>query len=97
MEAIIKFIFTHGLKYYAGALLLAVIILYVVYWIRLSRKRKLYEEKYKRLAFFVDYSLTNEMTKKAIEAKFKELWQFGCRNKEKLQVLEQTFYKKFSK
>lgn len=89
--------FSHGIELLIAALLLEFVIIYFVYWLGGRQYRKDYEKAYKYLKFFVEHSVVNASTKKAIKEKFDEISMYSCKNYEKLQVLEKAFIQKFAK
>jgi hypothetical protein len=60
-----------------------------------SDVRCLYERKYRWLEDAVKYSLVNHVNYKNIKIAFAEIYEFECKDDEKLSVLEAEFYLKF--
>ena len=57
--------------------------------------RCLYEKKFRWLEDAVKYSLVNHVNYKNIKIAFAEIYEFECKDDEKLSVLEAEFYIKF--
>jgi hypothetical protein len=81
---LLKFTLLHSAELITAGLLLAFIVLYFCYWLGDRQTKKEYQKKYDKLVWNIEY-FPDEISK------------FSCKNYEKLQVLEQNFYKKFGK
>ena len=90
----LKLIF--GLYIFGASALFAALCVLAVYALGTKRKEIEYERDYELLEMYVQYAIICEPSRKFIKSKFQEIAKYKCKNNEKLQVLEQNFYKRFA-
>jgi hypothetical protein len=86
-------------QFILGLLVLFFIGLWGYYKIKDRQAKKMkwkYNCDYATAVFMVEYSIVDKPGFKTIQEKFDELWKSPYCNKERCQVLEQQFYKKFA-
>lgn len=96
MVTILQFKLIHGIVLFGASIVMAVLLILVIYLLGTKKEELEYEIKYDRLVFYVNNSIVSEPGKKFIQSKFEDISRYRCCNREKLQVLEQQFYKKFA-
>lgn len=85
------YLFLIGLM--AGVVLTA---LYLIFWQGERQSRKKFDCLYSTIDFYLNYGIKSQEGYKFIKAKFEEMSELPYCNREKAQVLENEFYKKYS-
>lgn len=86
-----------------GLLLLALAIVFTlavlfIFWLAGNKQQhKDYEKLYERIVDSIEHEPVTGFNRDKIIDMFYEISKYSCKNYEKLQVLEENFYKKYKK
>lgn len=95
MVTLLQFKIIHGLTIVGFPILMTLLAILIIYKFGQNHEQLEYEKRYNRLQFYIEYGLINDSSRRFIKDKFEEISKNRYCNREKLQVLERRFFKKY--